>query len=86
MAWFHSRFDTKLSLHECGHCEYTVLYNSGALYSTNWKAYFELEFSQFEADRWNSCDKIKGGKGGFQHTLSSQSMIFEDSVFKMNLC
>lgn len=63
MVSFIDTMPSKLSLHECGHSEHTVLYNNEALYGVNRKAYFKLDFSKSEAGYYKSCDKNMSKKG-----------------------
>lgn len=83
----------KPSLHEYGHCECTVLHNNGILYAIGLKACFEPKFIRYETHYYKISNENKSKRGGngiiWQDsaavTLSSQSTVSQDSVFKNNL-
>lgn len=66
----------KLSLHEYGHCECTVLYNNGALYAIDLKACFELlEFIECETDYDESNNENKSKRGKISSGRIQQQLL-----------
>lgn len=66
----------KLSLHEYGHRECTVLYNNGALYAIDLKACFEqLGFIECETDYDESNNENKSKRGKISSGRIQQKLL-----------